>query len=130
MRLIDADHLRETLLAEEDEFRASHSENGIIEDEFSDGVLSTMVSIYRFMIKEKTVDAVPAVHAHWNCIENVFSYEGTFDGYECSHCHKMFLDDMCQNSGSDYVDAKKDFKYCPFCGAKMDVKENKHAELK
>ena len=69
-----------------------------------------------------TVDAVPVVHAHWDCIEDVISYEGTFDGYECSHCHKMFLDDMCQNNGSDYVDAKKDFKYCPFCGARMDEK--------
>ena len=74
------------------------------------------------IIEAKTIDAVPVIHAHWDCIENVFSYEGTFDGYECSHCHKMFLDDMCQNNGSDYVDAKKDFKYCPFCGAKMDEK--------
>ena len=69
---------------------------------------------------QPAVDAVPIVHAHWNCIENVHSYEGTFDAYECSHCHKSFLDDLCENNGSDYVDAKKDFKYCPFCGAKMD----------
>jgi NAD-dependent SIR2 family protein deacetylase len=69
-----------------------------------------------------TVDAVPVVHAHWNCIENVFSYEGTFGGYECSHCHKMFLDDMCENNGSEMVDAREDFKFCPFCGAKMDEK--------
>ena len=67
-----------------------------------------------------TVDTVPVVHAHWNCIENVVSYEGTFDAYECSHCHKSFLDDLCENNGSDYVNAKNDFKYCPFCGAKMD----------
>lgn len=73
---------------------------------------------------QPAVDAVPIVHAHWDCIENVFSYEGVFDAYECSHCHKIFLDDMCQNNGSDYVDAKKDFEYCPFCGAKMDEVEH------
>ena len=71
---------------------------------------------------QPSADVQLVVHAHWDCIENVHSYEGTFDGYECSHCHKMFLDDMCENNGSDYVDAKKDFKYCPFCGAKMDEK--------
>ena len=73
---------------------------------------------------EPIVDAVPVVHAHWNCIENVVSYEGTFDAYECSHCHKSFLDDLCENNGSDYVNAKKEFKYCPFCGAKMDEVED------
>ena len=72
--------------------------------------------------KAPAVDAVPVVHAHWDCIENVISYEGTFDAYECSHCHKSLLDDLCQNNGSDYVNAKNDFKYCPFCGAKMDEK--------
>ena len=70
-----------------------------------------------------TVDTVPVVHAHWDCIENVFSYEGTFDAYECSHCHKSFLDDLCENNGSEMVDAREDFKFCPFCGAKMDEAE-------
>ena len=78
------------------------------------------IGIKQAIDEQPTVDAVPVVHAHWNCIENVVSYEGTFDAYECSHCHKCFLDDLCENNGSDYVDAKKDFKYCPFCGAKMD----------
>ena len=73
---------------------------------------------------EPSADVAPVIHAHWNCIENVHSYEGTFDAYECSHCHKSFLDDLCENNGSDYVDAKKDFKYCPFCGAKIDGDEH------
>jgi NAD-dependent SIR2 family protein deacetylase len=77
--------------------------------------------------KQNHLELAPIIHAHWDCIENVISYEGTFDAYECSHCHKSFLDDLCENNGSDYVDAKKDFEYCPFCGAKMDeeTKEKK-----
>ena len=81
----------------------------------------TLMDVGR-VVTAPTVEAVPVVHAHWNCIENVVSYEGTFDAYECSHCHKSLLDDLCENNGSDYVNAKNDFKYCPFCGAKMDEK--------
>ena len=82
----------------------------------------TEAELQSIIDRQPSADVQPVVHAHWDCIENVHSYEGTFDGYECSHCHKMFLDDMCENNGSDYVDAKNDFEYCPFCGAKMDEK--------
>lgn len=110
MRLIDADHV---LTLEE------------MQKMFTGETCCMKSSIQRVLSLFPTVDAVPAVHAHWDYIENVVSYEGTFDGYECSHCHEMFLDDMCQNNGSDYVDAKKDFKYCPFCGARMDEEEER-----
>ena len=92
MRLIDADHLRETLSAEEDEFRASHSEDGMIEDEFSDGVLSTVVSMYRFIGKEKTVDAVPVVR----CKDCVYLEKLKY-GYTCAFYDNgdVELDDYC-----------------------------------
>ena len=125
MRLIDADKLENILSGLEEEYKAEISQDGRTEDPFSDGILSAMFTVFGEIKKAPAVDAVPVVHAHWDCIENVISYEGTFDAYECSHCHKMFLDDMCQNNGSDYVDAKKDFKYCPFCGARMDEEEER-----
>ena len=112
-RYIDADELeKRTVLVEGDDFDGEY------------------VIPYVSFEMLPTVDTVPVVHAHWNCIENVFSYEGTFGGYECSHCHKMFLDDMCENNGSEMVDAREDFKFCPFCGAKMDEKVEEKTDEK
>ena len=117
MRLIDADRF----LIDENEVynntlkKTEGTENALIN-------LAVHTKIDCLIRDTPTVDVVPVVHAHWNCIEIVVSYEGTFDAYECSHCHKSLLDDLCENNGSDYVNAKNDFKYCPFCGAKMDEK--------
>ena len=59
-------------------------------------------------------------HGHWIEKENVISWEGHFSMYVCSACNKGFLDDLCENNGTEIVDAYKDFKYCPFCGTRMD----------
>ena len=55
----------------------------------------------------------------WELQEDIFSWEGIFDGYFCSECGKGFLNDLCCNNGTDWFDVKKDFKFCPFCGADM-----------
>lgn len=60
----------------------------------------------------------------WELKEDILSWEGTFDGYFCSECGKGFLNDLCCNNGADWVDVKKDFKFCPFCGADMRGEEN------
>ena len=60
------------------------------------------------------------VHAHWECLDIVFSYEGEFGAYVCSNCNRAFLDDLCQDNGAERVNVGKEFKYCPFCGARMD----------
>lgn len=80
------------------------------------------IKIQQLIADTEPEDVQPVVHAHWEYIDNVISYEGEFSAYECSHCHKTFLDDLCENNGSEMVDARKDFKYCPFCGARMDEK--------
>lgn len=54
----------------------------------------------------KTIDAVPVVHAHW--IERRAN-NGNMH-YVCSHCGKEV----------SYPYAKKRWKYCIDCGAKMD----------
>lgn len=48
----------------------------------------------------KTVDAVPVVHGHWITNE---------DGDSC-----------CSVCGDQLSGELNPFKYCPFCGAKMD----------
>ena len=60
------------------------------------------------------------VHAHWEYRDIEFAYEGKFGAYVCSNCNKVFLDDLCQDNGAEMVNVGKEFKYCPFCGARMD----------
>ena len=60
------------------------------------------------------------VHAHWEYRDIVFSYEGEFGAYVCSNCNKAFLDDLCQDNGAEMVNVGEEFKYCPFCGARME----------
>lgn len=57
------------------------------------------------------VDAVPVVHAHW--IE--FKANNGNVHYKCSRCGKEV----------SYPYAKKRWKYCIECGAKMDEEEGK-----
>ena len=69
------------------------------------------------------LELVPSVEERkkgkWELQEDIFSWEGIFDGYFCSECGKGFLNDLCCNNGTDWFDVKKDFKFCPFCGADM-----------
>ena len=71
-------------------------------------------------------DVLPAEpkKGKWELKEDLLSWEGTFDGYFCSECGKGFLSDLCCNNGADWVDVKKDFKFCPFCGADMRGETN------
>lgn len=55
--------------------------------------------------------------AQWKTIYDEWeSGQRTIRGFDCSNCGKGILDD-----GGTWV--KKEFNYCPFCGAKMEQGE-------
>ena len=60
-------------------------------------------------------DVAPVIHAKW--ILNSFSGSGV---YGCSNCRRL-------EYFSSRV-AKDEYKYCPFCGAKME-KEEENGEV-
>ena len=57
-----------------------------------------------------SADAQPVRHGRWNCGDDMFEYA------VCSYCK--------WDSGEAWEYAKKYFKYCPNCGAKMDGEQN------
>lgn len=64
--------------------------------------------------KVPTIEAKPVVHAHWA------GSNGTY----CSNCERSYMDvaDADSWESSDIPD------FCPYCGAKMDEKEDKHED--
>lgn len=54
-------------------------------------------------------DVVPAVHARWEPIHDVFAD----DTFKCSHCGTW--------NHVKTVMGKPDWKFCPECGAKMNI---------
>lgn len=98
MRLIDADIMRENL-------EWCKSESGRYNDIYWDDVIERLDV-------QPTVDAAPVKHGRW--IEN----EG-FDGdcyYTCSVC-------KCDWTTIDGTPTENNMRYCPECGAKMDLEE-------
>ena len=70
---------------------------------------------YIYMIEDMpAVEARPVVHAHWT------GSNGTY----CSHCERSYMDvaDADSWESSDIPD------FCPYCGAQMDEKEDKHED--
>lgn len=60
--------------------------------------------------QESTVEAVPVVHAHWECRDSALTYEGEFGAYVCSNCNKVFLDDLCQDDGQKWLTQEKNLR--------------------
>ena len=60
-------------------------------------------------IQEKSLDAAPVIHARWRIIETKIPV------ISCSNCW-----------GEADVKHKLLFRFCPFCGARMDLKERAH----
>lgn len=57
-----------------------------------------------------TADVVPVRHGKWLLY---FTWVGHY--WECSECHT-----------NPFIYVTKDTKFCPKCGAKMDLKEESH----
>ena len=72
-----------------------------------------------YINNEKEVDVYPLAHAHWTPEYTetgvvVLGYkEETVDALSCSNC------------GMKIDVSEGNFKYCPFCGAKMDEEEER-----
>lgn len=62
--------------------------------------LVRLQDIMRAIAMTPTEDVAPMVHAHWKQVSE------KYPRYVCTACNHLF-----NNKG---------FKYCPFCGAKMD----------
>lgn len=92
MRLIDADALDDVIT------RLNFNENwGITRGEYK--------LINSVLFEFPTVDAVPARHGKW--------YElATYEGCE--------VDLRCSNCGATVSGFVQNYKYCPYCGARMD----------
>ena len=60
-----------------------------------------------------TIEAKPVVHAHW---ETDFD----FDPEEEQEIYFYF----CSKCKNELFGNKEDFKYCPYCGAQMDERED------
>lgn len=63
--------------------------------------------------KFPSVDAVPAVHGHWETVPN-----RDFDGFETVIDGEAEWCSNCKRASKEF---KKWFKICPNCGAKMEA---------
>lgn len=58
------------------------------------------------IMRMTTIDAVPVKHGKWNCSDDLY------ESAVCSSCK--------WDSGEAWEYAKKNFRYCPNCGARME----------
>lgn len=101
MRLIDADKLEDILV--------NHGFCYCNESDYSDGVASGFL-LARDDVKEApTIDAEPVKHGHWHIEE----YPDGYYHSQCSLCNSWFTEDAFLYP----------YKYCPFCGASMEAKD-------
>lgn len=84
-------------------------------------------SILRIIEEQPTVDDAPVVHGKWEWFEewNPSTTEHPAEceecGWRCSHC-KTPLADVVGGYWDDPTEMPE-LKYCPNCGAKMDLEE-------
>jgi len=93
MRLIDADALEKFLKRLRREL-PKESRDFFTRDEM-------ILNFQQYVHMQPTIDAVPVVRGEWIKDNRVYGY--------CSHC-------------GHFQDVVKFSKYCPNCGAKMEVK--------
>lgn len=103
-RDIDADALIKNL-----EGYDFHSSNGL---DHSRGIQAAIRIIKSF----PTADLQKVTHAHWIIIE--------YEYFTCSACGESYFNGMDSHKmAEDYLKNNGAYKYCPWCGAKMDGKE-------
>ena len=94
MRLIDADALKEV-------FKEKSTE-AVLGADLCKAIIAQIDS-------KPTVDAEPVRHGYWEPFDE--------DEYTCSLCGNIFVTMDGEHPLSN------EFKFCPFCGAKMDERE-------
>lgn len=104
VRLINADYFREVL---ERYYSAPHVQ---LKSYFCEGMRMAIDSCIQLLESQKTVDARPMVHGRWELHGDDDSVGCSFFCSECGYC-------MCEE---EYLDNFSSFRYCPYCGAKMD----------
>lgn len=101
MRLIDGDELISVFAERKEVWRG----NGVLPSNESLMWLAAM----GITANSPTVDAAPVVHGRWIPVLNGID-DDTNPAFDCSEC-----DAMCN----------KKHNYCPSCGAKMDLEEQR-----
>ena len=99
MRLIDADIMRENL-------EWCKSQSGRYDDIYWDDVIERLDV-------QPTVDAVPVKHGRWQWLSSTYDRIPCEVRYRCDKCHHETIT-------HGHVPWEK---YCPNCGAKMDLEE-------
>ena len=94
MRLIDADALINTLDAEKDRLAKAK------ENRYAAQIICDLERVRT----APTIEAEPIRHGKWKKVSD------KAPKYSCTECHHLYNN--------------KEYKYCPFCGAKMDGNEN------
>ena len=103
MRLIDAHEYVKELAAERDWPGRSQDFMDAIDCAWAD--LSDM----------PTIEAKPVVHGRWEKDFDMRRMDGHIYDYRCSVCHSP-AHKGCYNNNDRFTN------YCPYCGAKMDLK--------
>lgn len=112
MRLIDANRIMETV-------KALENKDGEYADSFTNMAGNRSIELSRledYIENAPTVDADPAVHAHW-IPEYPNKRTGKAYSHKCSVCRKTVY-----NNWQVSVD-ELGYVFCPHCGAKMDEEE-------
>ena len=106
MRLIDLDEVIDAIESTE----WYHLVNGKLSEgaEGDESALYKAEDVYKAIKGVPVVDAEPVRHGKWEYVTVV--YEGF---WRCSNC----------GTPSEALGARKLYKYCHFCGAKMDEQE-------
>lgn len=63
-------------------------------------------------------DVAPVVHGRW------LNFYGDFTCAECSECGAIYDVVDVKPSGEIFGEFEKEYKFCPNCGAKMDLEDD------
>ena len=90
---------------------------GFVSDDFSMGYMEALDKVETVIRNAPTVDAVPVVHGHWVSLTDCSNA-----GVYCSVCRKkVYTEDYAWANRKNKLRSK----FCPNCGALMDLEEEK-----